>query len=319
MIDRNFYSLPKNLPNKCAKESLINHEYPLSNFPITRYWHYERRQNIFNLKPPGVCNWLLKFDWLVGWKHGWANANHFPKSVFCHPKILSSFVEFLKNNFETSERDSFLVIGGEDTLLSKQNKETIFTLKKFFKKIFYEAYDVYTKDVEIMPIGLTEFYLRGIEDLVYELSNTNKKKEKLVMSAFGAFWPQLNNVIKDRMTAIEFSSKNLFINSGPFEREKYFENLSTHKYMLCPLGNGMQSPKIIEAILNCCIPIMTDNITSRSLKKKGFPILIFNEWSEISEKKLNENYDQLENEIKKFRDKIKDLNKWWNFSFKKEL
>ena len=47
------------------------------------------------------------------------------------------------------------------------------------------------------------------------------------MSAFGAFWPQLNNVIKDRMTAIEFSSKNLFINSGPFEREKYFENLNT--------------------------------------------------------------------------------------------
>ena len=61
-----------------------------------------------------------------------------------------------------------------------------------------------------MPIGLQEFYLRGIENLVYELSNTQKKKEHLIMSAFGAFWPQLNNVIRDRMTAIEFSSKNLF-------------------------------------------------------------------------------------------------------------
>ena len=316
MIDRNFYSLPKNLPNTCLKENLINHEYPLSNFPITRYWHYERRQNIFNLKPPGVPNWLLKFDWLVGWKHGWANAKHFPKSVFCHPNILQNFNEFLKDNFETFERDSFLVIGGEDTLLSMQNKTTILSLKKYFKKIFYEAYDVDNKDVEIMPIGLQEFYLRGIEKLVYKLSNLRERKKYLLMSAFGAFWPNLNNIIIDRTTAIEFSSKNSFVNSGPFEREKYFENLSTHKYMLCPLGNGMQSPKIIEAILNCCIPIMTDNATSRSLKTKGFPILIVNEWFEITEKKLNENYDQFENEIVEFRDKIKDLNKWWDFSFK---
>ena len=50
-----------------------------------------------------------------------------------------------------------------------------------------------------------------------------------------------------------------------------------------------ERPKIIEAILNCCIPIMTDNATSRSLKTKGFPILIVNEWFEITEKKLNEN------------------------------
>ena len=74
-------------------------------------------------------------------------------------------------------------------------------------------------------------------------------------------------------------------------------------------------PKIIEAILNCCIPIMTDNITSRSLHKKGFPILIVNEWTEITEKELNENYDRLETEIKLFSEKIKDLDKWWNFSF----
>ncbi len=46
MIDRNFYSLPKNLPNICLKDNLINSEYSLSNFPITRYWHYKRRQNI---------------------------------------------------------------------------------------------------------------------------------------------------------------------------------------------------------------------------------------------------------------------------------
>ena len=318
MIDRNFYSLPENLPNTCLKENRIDNENPLSNFPITRYWHYERRQNIFNLGPPGVPNWLLKFEWLVGWKHGWANSIRFPKSVFCHPNILESFAEFLSNNFETFQRDSFLAIGGEDTLLSKQNNNTMLSLKKFFKTIFYEAYDFSSKDIEIMPIGLTEFYLRGIENLVYELSNTNKKKEHLIMNAFGAFWPQLNNVIGDRMTAIEFSSKNLFVNSGPFEREKYFENLSTHKYMLCPLGNGMQSPKIIEAILNCCIPIMTDNITSRSLNKKGFPILIVNKWTEITEKKLNENYDRLETEIKVFREKVKDLDKWWNFSFNSE-
>ena len=316
MIDRNFYSSPKNLPNICLKENLINSEYPLSNFPISRYWHYERRQHIFNIKPPGIPNWLLKFDWLIGWKHGWANASHFPESVFCHPNILLSFEEFLKNNFEAFERDSFLVIGGEDTLLSKHNENTILSLKKYFKKIFYEAYDVETKYVEIMPIGLTEFYLRGIEKLVYQLSNLRERKKNLLMSAFGAFWPNLNKIISDRMNAIKFSSKNSFVNTGPFEREKYFENLSTHKYMLCPLGNGMQSPKIIEAILNCCVPIMTDNVTSRSLKTKGFPILIVNDWSEITEKKLNENYNQLENEIIIFREKIKDLDKWWNFSFK---
>ncbi len=319
MMNRDFYSLPENLPNTCLKENIINNNYPLSNFPITRYWHYERRQNIFNLAPPGIPNWLLRFDWLIGWQHGWANLNNFPRHVFCHPDILNSFDNFLKNNFKNSETESFLVVGGEDTRLSNQNKNTILSLKKYFKKIFYESYDVYNKDVEIMPIGLQEFYLRGIENLVYQLSNTRETKKHLVMSAFGAFWPNLNTIIKDRSSAVEFSLKNSFVNSGPFEREKYFENLSLHKYMICPLGNGQQSPKIIEAILNCCVPIMTSSVTSKCLKNKGFPILIVNNWFEITEKKLNEEYVRFETEIIKFRDMIKDLDRWWDFSFKAEI
>ena len=91
MIDRNFYSLPENLPNTCLKENLTNNKYQLSNFPITRYWHYERRQDVFNLKPPGIPNWLLKFDWLVGWKHGGQPQVVF-QSVF--PINISSFDKF---------------------------------------------------------------------------------------------------------------------------------------------------------------------------------------------------------------------------------
>ena len=91
MIDRNFYSLPENLPNTCLNENRADNQYPLSNFPITRYWHYERRQNIFNLEPPGVPKWLLKFEWLVGWEHGWVNTSRFPKNVFCHPNVLKKF------------------------------------------------------------------------------------------------------------------------------------------------------------------------------------------------------------------------------------
>ena len=63
---------------------------------------------------------------------------------------------------------------------------------------------------------------------------------------------------------------------------------------------------------------MTDNITSRNLIKKGFPILIVNEWTEITEKKLNENYNRFETEIRVFKEKVKDLDKWWNFSFNLE-
>ena len=320
MTPRSKETLPPNLPQRGEASSFMPNHHALSKFPVTRYWHFERKKDIFELPPPGVPHWLRRFDWLVGWEHGWANVSLYPDHVYCHPNALGGLVNYLAENFDIDEnRESFLVVGGEDTLLSSQQPETIERLTKYFKKIFYEAYDVNSEFVDIMPIGLQEFYLRGIEDSFLKLILEPKRKTHLLMSAFGLFWPHLNDQIDDRGKAIKFTKENSYISSGPFDRTDYFECLSSHKFMLCPLGNGIQAPKIYEAFLNRCIPIMTDNIASKRLVAKGAPILIVNEWSDITEEYLNSQYEGLRVKIERFFDVVSSLDKWWEFSFENPI
>lgn len=288
----------------------------LSRFPVTRYWHLERNQDLFGLAPPGVPQWLLRFDWLVGWRHGWADVKQSPRHVYCHPMATDGLLRYLRSRKAPRlQPDSFLVVGGEDTLLSAQNDKTLRGLSELFEDIYYEAYDSENASIEVMPIGLQEHYLRGAEDAFFELVERPLPKTRLAVCAFGAFWPTLNAKIEDRARALEHSSQAGFIDMGPFDREAYFQRLSISKYMICPLGNGIQAPKLIEALLNRCIPIMSESIAARKLSEKGVPILVVQSWSEVTEPMLESRYEALQADVNAFFETLSNMERWWEFSF----
>lgn len=304
-----YFTFYKNFKNKNIpiKSDIKLHK----KYPITRYWGSERRKIFNNTQFPGLPLWLSYFDWVIGWQHGY-RKNKFPELIFCHPNLLSfiSLYSFLnKKKF----KNSTIVFGGEDTKLSRQKKFFLFLLSKTFKNIFYEAKDIEYYNIKIMPIGLTEFYLRSFENEFLKLINKNTSKSKLLMCSFGFYWPHLNELIKDRAEAIKFSKSKKYITNNTFDTLEYLNQLSMHKYFLVPLGNGIQSPKLIEAILLKTIPIMTESLASLELKKKGFPILIVNKWTDINEQMLISNYKIYSKKINEFLELINDNKKYFKF------
>ena len=302
--------LPPNLPERLRQSDRMRNDYFIAKMPITRYWHYQKRADYRNIPPPGVPLWLSNFDWVIGWKHGWANPKLMPRTVFCHPDVLSWFAYFLLKNFpQPKPHQRLLIVGGDDRKLSHQSDEVINILTQYFSNIDYESYDIERSDIGIFPMGFTEYYLRGAKPILNDLKKPFKKQENL-LCAFGAIWPHLNRTIRDRQLALLFVQSRNYITQGPFPIGEYFNQLKQHKAMICPLGNGMQSPKIYEALLAFCMPIMTASPTSRRLIEIGVPILEIKSWEALDLIDINLEYAKRKDRINRFQEVLNDYQKF---------
>jgi hypothetical protein len=60
----------------------------------------------------------------------------------------------------------------------------------------------------------------------------------------------------------------------------YLQNLSTHKYAICPPGNGIDSHRIWEALYLGVIPIMLRSVFTEEIAKH-VPCVLLNTWEEF--------------------------------------
>ncbi len=209
--------------------------------------------------------------------------------VFCDVTILSKLKHVL-----TGRRFQFnnLVCAGDDIHLSA-NIEYLKEVKHLFKKIYYEAKDIECDWVTTIPMGTIMFYmLRCGGDQILHHINKPKNKTKLISSAFGSRWPKLTNKIKDRSSLVAFTRSSQFMDNMFCDPLDYFEKLSDYKFFACPLGNGIQTPKICESILCETVPVVTNHIAHRELRDiYDLPLLIVNKWEDLTAELLNEAYE----------------------------
>ena len=67
----------------------------------------------------------------------------------------------------------------------------------------------------------------------------------------------------------------------------FLTKMSTYQFVLCPHGGGLDpNPKCWEALLMKTIPIVKRNTMSESLEH--LPIVIVNDWNEITLDKMDE-------------------------------
>jgi hypothetical protein len=107
---------------------------------------------------------------------------------------------------------------------------------------------------------------------------------------------RLDSVNKYRKSLIEFlssTSSKAWIKREHFTMLEYWQALSLYKFCICPPGNGVQSPKITEAFLTDTVPITVRLPAYVDLKKMGFPILLVDEWSELSPSFLRDEYERV--------------------------
>jgi len=70
--------------------------------------------------------------------------------------------------------------------------------------------------------------------------------------------------------------------------DQYFDALSKYRFLLAPRGNGVQSPKFLEALLVGTIPITKRYAAFEDLVDYGFPMVLVDEWDEITPKALDQ-------------------------------
>ena len=315
--------LPPNLRRHPSPDDFVDIDDLTANVPVTLYWGMERNVELDGFRPRGIPRWLGRFDWVVGFEYGWADTESFPSSTFCEPSYLPSLLSFLKKRWPVAPKShSLLVAGaGRDYLLSWHRRRMIRDLGSYFSCIFYEAKDIDLPGVKVMPIGLTEHYVRSNSKHVLNLARSIKRDQKTpsedltVLAAWGAWWPALDELIVDRRLAREFSAESPLVTELQLTSNEWFEALSEFDFMLCPLGNGVQAPKMIEALLMGCIPIATNHPTFLELSRMGLPMLIVDEWDDLTEQRLREAYPKLFPEVMAIREKLLDLDQWWQFSF----
>ena len=215
--------------------------------------------------------------------------------VFCHTGSMH-FLNQLTNKYPDNFNN--LVIMGDDSFLSLK-LNLLKSIKHRFKKIYYEAKDVECDWVQTLPMGMIMAYMvrNGGNDILKHI-NKQKNKTKLIASAFGSRWPHLTKIIKDRSNLAVFTKDNDFVGDMFCEPTEYYENLCDYRFFACPLGNGIQTPKICECIMCETVPVVTDHVAHRELRDiYGLPLLIVNEWSDITEEFLNEQWNSLYSKI----------------------
>ena len=223
------------------------------------------------------------------------NSHRKNKDVFCYSNdqhLIKKLTSEHSVNFDN------LVVMGDDANLSERIEE-LSIIRHRFSKIYYEAKDIACDWVHILPMGMNMAYMiRNGGNSILEYMNEPKNKSKLVASAFGSKWPHLTDKINDRRNLQNFTRNNNFVDDMFCNPIDYFSRLSEYKYFLCPLGNGIQTPKICECIMCEVVPIVTDHIAHRELRDLyDLPILVVEDWPSLTEQCLNDQWNQVHSSI----------------------
>ena len=244
----------------------------------------------------------------------YVNPNSVTNDVFCDVKkakrISSETLSYLKKQSDHLNETQLenLVCAGDDCPLS-QNIEYLQEVRHLFKKIYYEAKNIECDWVTTIPMGtIMGYMLRCGGDQILHHINKPKNKTKLIGSAFGSRWPKLTDIIEDRRLLVDFTQSSQFMDNMFCKPEHYFEKLCDYKFFACPLGDGIQTPKICESILCETVPVVTNHIAHRELRDiYDLPLLIVDKWEDLTEQLLNEAYENKYKHINWQKEKAKFL------------
>jgi len=202
--------------------------------------------------------------------------------IFCK----TDYINYLFDNLKGSFHRYILVTHHSDYPIDFYRfSMTPSCIKKWFAiNVAYEHTDLIP-----IPIGLKTHrgvYLEKniktlwLSDNIDELINNEKDKEILYCN-----WSDTNpsrNLIIDKLKKnnIKYKVENNLC------YESYCENMSHHRFVISPPGNGLDNHRTWEALYMGCIPIV---IRNRIYEKwSGLPILEVDDYSEINENLLGD-------------------------------
>jgi len=257
--------------------------------------------------PPGsrVPKFMRMFDWYqLGEEQNLTHPH--PKTIMCmvtRKDLCWKHIKTLPALQAGEER--LLAMGNGDLHVSK----SIQFIKDCqsggrFTRIVYEAMDMRMPGVGTFPLGLSDIYIAmsGMQNVMKAIREASlQKKDKQLLAAWGKVWDFLDDRLSSRRSAQKFVDSSCFVNRTMIEHEDYFEVLSQHRFLLAPSGNGIQSPKVAEALAVLTIPIVDWTPAYADLVAAGWPMVLVRRWEEITPSSLVRWHAELSPKLHAFR------------------
>ena len=159
-----------------------------------------------------------------------------------------------------------------------------------------------------LPIGIspiTRYYdnLELLKKIMHEKSNHQRP-----ILAYVNFTIKDNN--PDRAVALDYFSRQSFatIITERITQEAYLKNLSNSMFVISPEGNGLDCYRHWEAMIAGAIPVIKHS--PLDILFEDLPVLLIDEWNQITEEFLREQYILMQKKTYKLEKLMADY--WLN-------
>jgi len=212
--------------------------------------------------------------------------------IFINLDHYQQFCQFVKQN-NLNNKFTILTHNSDRDF----TKEMFFLLEKNIKKVYAINCTFQHENVIKIPLGFNDQ-----STAVLDSKNLSFiKKDRLVYLNFK------KHHHNDRVTCFNYFSQFDWVDKeeSVLSYSDFYDKLNTYKYCISPRGTGIDTHRLYESILFGVIPIVKTSDLDDLYEK--LPILLVNDWNEITQKFLIENYNTLLEKLLKWRDE----NKTW--------
>jgi len=195
-----------------------------------------------------------------------------PQVVFCYTNALEDLSKVI-NNFQNSfvlvsHNSDYNIVDNETTHRILSNNKLI---KWYSQNVIYNHEKLY-----LLPIGIANsMWPHGNLFFFEYIYGLNIPKTQHIFMNFN-----IETNKKERQICY-----NAFVNKIPFLNTVHpldnLVRLSSYKYCICPIGNGIDTHRVWECYYLKVVPITLNNTYSQKIKDMGLPILLLENWEEL--------------------------------------
>ena len=219
------------------------------------------------------------------------------ETVYIHTTAIPNFV----NNYLPNIKYKFVLVSGDTDMgipYDYENETKKILDNPLLLKWYAQNCTLITDKLKQLPIGLDLHTLRyntmwwgpsqSVEDQIKDinyLQNLNIEKKNKCYSNFH-FLMDTKYGYDRRDAKNQVPDVLVYYEPKKIPRIESWNNMIQFKYVISPLGNGLDCHRTWEAIILGCIPIVKKS--GLDPMYEGLPVLIVNEWSDITQELLDD-------------------------------
>ena len=245
-----------------------------------------------------LCKWSFcnrydkKFDF---------NINNVEENdlVFLNLDFFDAFYKKLESN-----KKKFILITHNSDKTFDQNKYN--QIQNYVNKIFAINASATGYKLYKIPLGFVDNKNKPHIELLNIKNNINDKNIFVYLNF------SINTNKNERQKCYDIlKNKNFITSEFNIPHEEFYKKIKNSKYIISPDGTGYDCHRIYESILFDSIPIIKRNSLSDFYEK--LPVILIDNWEEISEDYLINNYNDYYNKLMEWKKNNKEWYsaKWW--------